>query len=231
MTVLPRFLLEREDLIAVDKPIGALAVPSRLGVADPRPCVLHQLTSHFQAQLWPVHRLDEEVSGILVLARTAADHRRLCRRFEERMVRKEYEAWTEAPSAAPPLGDETTWESRLVRGKRRAFVAPHGKPALTVASAEGWLRFRGQSVVRWRLEPRTGRGHQLRVHLRDHAAPIVGDQLYGGRLPFVDGGIALRAVRLVIDEATVITAPPLASLVDPSLLEEGAATSHGRAER
>jgi tRNA pseudouridine32 synthase/23S rRNA pseudouridine746 synthase len=84
------------------------------------------------------------------------------------------------------------WESKIVRGKRRSFVAPHGQEAHTRARViderDGfWL---------WELQPLTGRPHQLRVEMARFGAPIFGDTLYGGEAAAVKDWIALRAVSL-----------------------------------
>ncbi len=202
-------LFESDELIAVDKPMGALSVPSRLGRDDARPCVLYALSERFGRNFLPVHRLDEDVSGILVFAKTEEAHRRLNLAFETRSTRKEYEAWTEARGPLP--SGEVTFEDRLHRGKKRAFVAPHGKPAITVARVEGRAMFEGREYARWLLRPLTGRSHQLRVQLALRGFPILGDRLYGANADFLEGGIALRAVRL--DIGVKIEAPDLAALV------------------
>lgn len=202
-------LFESDELIAVDKPAGALSVPSRLGHGDPRPCVLHALSQRYGRPFLPVHRLDEDVTGVLVFAKTAEAHRRLNLAFETRTTEKVYEAWTEA-RMEPPAG-EVTFEDLLVRGKKRSFVAPHGKPAITVARVVGRVAFGGREYLRWELRPRTGRSHQLRVQLARRGFPILGDRLYGANEDFVGGGIALRAVRL--DAGVTLVAPDLAAWV------------------
>lgn len=200
-------LLESDELIAVDKPAGALSVPSRLGRGDPRPCVLYALSERFGRNFLPVHRLDEDVSGILVFAKTEEAHRRLNLAFELRSTHKEYEAWTEA-RMTPPEG-EVTFEDRLYRGKKRSFVAPHGKVAITFARVAGRVPFAGREYLRWTLHPQTGRSHQLRVQLALRGFPIVGDRLYDAKVDFMGGGIALRAVRLSV--GVPIEAPDLAA--------------------
>ena len=190
---------ESPALVAVDKPSGWLTVPARTGDADPRPVLGRLLEARF-GRLWPVHRLDVEVSGLVVFARHADAHRALGAAFESRAVDKRYEALTEGATEVPRA---FRWESRLVRGKRRAFVAAHGKPSLTIARAvarrpAGPCITGAATVLRFELEPHTGRPHQLRVHLRDAGFPIAGDVLYGAATRVAEGAVALRAVRLVL---------------------------------
>jgi tRNA pseudouridine32 synthase/23S rRNA pseudouridine746 synthase len=179
--------------------------------------VLYALSARYGRQFWPVHRLDEEVSGILVFAKNAEAHRRLCGLFEARTAKKEYEAYTTSSSPAlafEPGAPALRFEDLLARGKRRAFVAPHGKQALTLASPMGEIVDGESTVQRWILRPQTGRSHQLRVQLALRGYPIVGDALYGSTRPFVPDGIALRAVRL--DVGFVVEATSLAALADQS---------------
>lgn len=191
-------LFESADVLVVDKPAGWLSVPSRFGAKDPRPCVQIELSKAGAEKLWPVHRLDEDVSGVLVFARNAAVHRTLCDAFESRQAVKTYEAWTAVPAVPSGVdpGQEFSWASKLVRGKKRTFEAPHGKEALTQATYSGPIETPFGRLGLWRLQPKTGRSHQLRVHLMKAGFPIVGDTLYGGASPFLAGAIALRHVRL-----------------------------------
>jgi tRNA pseudouridine32 synthase/23S rRNA pseudouridine746 synthase len=88
-------------------------------------------------------------------------------------------------------GEWLEWRSRLVRGKRRAFEAAHGKDSLTRARLT--VAARGL----WELQPVTGRAHQLRFEMAKNGHPILGDVLYGGPPPAdPTQGIALRAIRL-----------------------------------
>lgn len=201
-------VFENERLVAVDKPPGWLTVPSRAGEADPRPCLGRQLERELGVRLWPVHRLDVEVSGLVLFAKDAEAHRAANAWFEGRSVSKVYEALTEGALESARVGHPVEWRSSLQRGKRRTFESPHGKPAVTRATCLGP---RPDGALFWRLEPLTGRPHQLRVHLAVHGFPIVGDMLYGARRPHAGEGIALRAVRLDFSacaEAARLGLPP-----------------------
>ena len=121
-----------------------------------------------------VHRLDRGTSGLLVVARTDAAHHRLSEQFAVRTVKKEYVAiaigriqldsdWIEAP-----IGREPNHRERMA-------IREDGRDAATFYRVEE--RFRKHTLVR--LFPKTGRTHQLRVHLRHLGHPIAGDALYG----------------------------------------------------
>ena len=171
----------------VDKPAGWLVIPGRRA-DDPRP-VLKRWLEEQHGRVWTVHRLDEPVSGLLVFARDAATHKALNRLFEDRQVSKVYRATT---SGRREPG-ELVWDAPLRRGKKRTYVADHGKPSRTRARCLG----PSEQGLEWELHPQTGRTHQLRVHCAHAGFPIAGDALYGSEIVREDG-IALRAVRLTI---------------------------------
>ncbi len=217
----PAILFENAKVIVVDKPSGWLSVPSRQGANDPRPCVGTTLTQQLHMQLWPVHRLDVEVSGILMFAKDALTHRGLNNAFEKRLVQKTYHALT---TANPNLHVETKlepWRSKIVRGKKRSFHAEHGKTAETRATYIGpcQLGDRPQAYL-WHLEPVTGRPHQLRLELATREWPIWGDTLYGG-VAWDRTGIALRAVAITAKNSHIFNELSLpVALRAPSLLEK-----------
>lgn len=190
----PTVVFENFNFLAVDKPAGWLSVPSRMGAADERPCAGRWLEEKF-GRLWPVHRLDEDVSGLLLFARTAEAHRVASMAFEGHEVRKTYEAFSEGRAdAAWKPGQSFEWKSRLMRGKKRAYEAAYGKEAVTQAK---WLGFDSTTkLLKWELHPLTGRSHQLRFELAKQGFPIAGDSLYGAKTAWSAGGVALRSVAL-----------------------------------
>lgn len=122
-----------------------------------------------------MHRLDVSTSGVVLVAFDDEAHARLARDFSERRVLKLYLAlvWGH-PRPARGLIDRPLGPDR--RDRRRMRVDPDGRPARTIyAVVERAPRF---ALVL--LEPRTGRTHQLRVHLAASGHPVVGDDLYGG---------------------------------------------------
>jgi tRNA pseudouridine32 synthase / 23S rRNA pseudouridine746 synthase len=189
-----------------------LTVPGRFGDGEDGPSLGRQLEQQL-GRLWPVHRLDREVSGLVLFARNAEAHRLANGAFEGRRVDKQYQALTEGAALIASCPASFTWKSLLVRGKKRAFEAPHGKPAVTRAEALArvpagpWLAPESAmpsppQLVRWQLFPETGRPHQLRVHLARAGFAVAGDALYGAKTAFVQpAAIALRSVRLAFAEA------------------------------
>ncbi|MCG5052631.1 MAG: RNA pseudouridine synthase [Myxococcales bacterium] len=205
-----KIVWRNERLLAVDKAANVLTVPGRQGERDGRPCLGRWLEAELGVRLWPVHRLDFEVAGLVVFACDAGAHRAASLAFEQRLVRKTYEGLTALPPAPPDPGSAWTWESQLVRGKRRSFAAPYGQWARTRAvfvrrleSAVGLPGLEGVAppLGIWKLFPETGRPHQLRVHLAAAGFPLLGDPLYGGPPAPSREGIALRSVSLVFPGA------------------------------
>jgi tRNA pseudouridine32 synthase / 23S rRNA pseudouridine746 synthase len=181
-------VLETNDCIIVDKPAHWLSVPGR-DINDGRPILGRELEKELKIKIYPIHRLDAEVSGLIVYAKSADFHREANVLFENKLVTKTYQAFSEKGSFMK--GDKVVWKSLLLRGKKRAYEATYGKPSLT----EGFVFDETPKALEWRLNPRTGRAHQLRYELFKHKCPILGDRLYGSEKEWHDG-IALRALEL-----------------------------------
>jgi len=187
---------ENSHFVIIDKPVAMLSVPSRLGKEDPRPVAGILLQDSLKRQIYPVHRLDEDVSGLLMFALTAEAAKAGNAWFEKHEAIKTYEAISIHinPQDLPRWQSDQTWESRLMRGKKRAYEASFGKPSKTTACVIGSTA-EGRSV--WRLQPLTGRSHQLRYEMARHGFPIDGDELYGSTAKGLSSpGIDLRAIRL-----------------------------------
>ena len=125
-----------------------------------------------------VHRLDKDTTGVMLVAKNDQAHWRLAQQFELRTVRKTYLAVAEremellADLIDLPLGMHPVFRDRC------AVRTVSGKQAQTFY--EVLEKFRGYSLLA--LKPRTGRTHQLRVHLSHLKHPLVGDRIYGGSL-------------------------------------------------
>ena len=178
----PTILYSSNRFVVPDKPAGWLSVPSRMGAADTRPCVGKVLEEALKVRLWPVHRLDLEVTGILLFAKDAEAHRLANHWFEHRLVGKTYEALSNG-DPAQASDQNLTWRSTLLRGKKRAYESPHGKPSETTARFLKIINLDDGPALLWHLEPHTGRPHQLRYELSRHGFPILGDKLYGSERP------------------------------------------------
>jgi len=173
-----------EDIIAIDKAAGYLAIPDRY---DPdAPVVVSALRKEW-GQLLVVHRIDKDTSGLLVFARKADAHRVLNESFATGAVSKVYRALVRGL----PDWDETRCELPLKvdgdRAHRTVIDAHRGKSAATAFSVlERYASrgaFPGAALVEAR--PETGRTHQIRVHLAALGFPCLCDPLYGDGKPLL----------------------------------------------
>lgn len=164
-------LYEDPDLVVISKPEGISVIPERSGTA---PCILARFQEQYTEKLFVVHRLDKEVSGVLLFAKNADSHRNLCLQFEKREVSKKYTALVHGR-----VNDDFGVIDKPLRefGSGRMGVdSRRGKPSRTEFRTKQRI---GNKWTLLSLYPTTGRRHQLRVHLYsiDHA--IVGDLRYG----------------------------------------------------
>ncbi len=203
-----KILFQSRDVVAVHKPSGWLSVPSIQGKKDPRPVAGLSLREQV-GSVYPVHRLDFEVEGILLFALHPKAQKILHKIWEEKSVKKIYfaktslQSFTHWPEKVAGLvleeinpGQCGLWESLIVQGKRRSFVAEHGQKSLTQYE----LQQRSQSGCLWRLSPLTGRRHQLRLELSRHGFPIWGDKLYGSSVEYGMNKIGLVAAEIHFEQ-------------------------------
>ena len=164
-----------------------------------------------------VHRLDRDTSGLLVVAKNNQVHHALSGQFERREVQKEYRAVVHG--VVDRDSDYIDTHMRVdPHNRERMCVCPKGGDAREANTFYQVLeRFEHYSYLQ--LLPKTGRTHQLRVHLRHLGHPIVADRIYGGRQPVELLDTAAPAV--AIDEAEV------AETADAEPVAEVAATSTG----
>lgn len=201
----PAILLRNEAFVAVDKKAGETVIPAR-GEA-PGLSLVRRLENALGQRLWVVHRIDRETSGIVLFALNADSHRELNRAFEERRVEKEYVAFV-AGTLEPAQGciDLPLHAARRGKSRPAAPGEPGSREAVTEYAAERVFRRGEEAVSRLRLRPRSGRHHQIRVHLRARGAPILFDALYGrGAVQAFAaapcGRLALHAARLRVSLA------------------------------
>ncbi len=167
----PEFLYRDDDVVSVNKPEGVAAVPEHAHDPD---CLAARVSTALGGKVMPVHRLDKDVSGVILYALHAASHRFLNTVFEERRVHKTYQALVHGTVAA----DHGTIDQPIREyGSGRMGVSPDGKPSVTVFR----VRERFGPFTLLDAEPQTGRRHQIRVHLYHLGHPIVGDLRYGER--------------------------------------------------
>jgi len=182
-------LHDDHEVLLVDKPSGLLSVPGKgEHLAD---CLIARVQAVFPQALL-VHRLDRDTSGVMVFALTPHAQRHLGLQFEKRQTKKTYIArvWGQL---APKTGTVdlpliVDWPNR----PKQKVDHETGKPAVT-----DWRVVRSfGDETRVRLMPKTGRSHQLRVHMLSVGHPILGD-------PFYADGPARAFPRLMLHSETL----------------------------
>ncbi len=185
-------LARGDGFLAIDKPAGAIVVRDRQGVEE---TLFDRARVELGEELFLVHRLDRETSGVLVFATSADAQRRISKDFEEGRVAKEYVALV----VGVPRGNEGRVAHPIAEGRKgRMVIRDGGKPSATrwrvldrfpsacalppaFKGAEPIERDPGHAWIEAR--PETGRTHQIRVHAADHGWPLLGDPLYGKTPP------------------------------------------------
>ena len=193
-----RIVYEDAEVLAAEKPAGQPAIPGRGDIGAPFNAALE---ARLGRTLFIVHRLDRDAGGLMIFAKTAAAHARLCAQFESRKARKSYLALVEGVVALPGESDKPL---RLF-GSGRVGVGEGGKPSVTKYS----VRAAGRGCTLLTVEPVTGRRHQIRAHLYAAGHPILGDRLYGRDRP-VGGAprLMLHALGLALEGLPPLLCPP-----------------------
>lgn len=194
-------LYEDSDVIVVDKPAGMVV---HAGAGHGRGTLVNALLHHFgplstvNGDLRPgiVHRLDRDTSGVLVVARTDRAHQALARQFHDRKVEKTYLALVHGQMKQPQGRITAAITRDPVRRTRMTARLASGRAAFTEYRViEQWPQF---SFLEVRIK--TGRTHQIRVHLSSIGHAVVGDRLYGAPAALPDlpplGRFFLHAHRL-----------------------------------
>jgi 23S rRNA pseudouridine1911/1915/1917 synthase len=210
-------LYEDEAILAVNKPPGMVVHPAKGHWSGTLAAALVHRFGELSAvggaaRPGIVHRLDRDTSGVIVVAKTDAAHEALARQFHERSVAKEYLAIVagcpdrDADRVSLAVGPHPSHREKMALRENH----PDTRPAETFF--EVVERFPGFALVR--AKPKTGRTHQIRLHLAHLRTPVLCDRLYGGRARITSG--ELRAMTRC--KPLVAGAPEEAVLLDRQAL-------------
>lgn len=184
-------IFENSELVAINKPSGLLTIPDRHDEALPS---LQKLLAERYGQIFTVHRLDRDTSGIIVFAKDAAMHKYLSQLFESHTITKKYQGIVlgqpthESGTIDAPIAEHPVQKGSMV-------VHRKGKAAITDYTV---LEKLGQfSLMQFQIH--TGRTHQIRVHAKHIGHPIACDPLYGDGKPILLSAIK-RKYKLSKDE-------------------------------
>ena len=167
-------IFENDDFVVVDKPAGLLTIPDRTQSAEPLKSILQKK----YGQIFTVHRLDRETSGLVVFAKNEIAHKYLSQAFEGRMVQKIYLGlvYGTFPNKEGTI-DLAIMEHPAKNGSM--VINKKGKPAITQYQVLEELG--PYSLMQFEIQ--TGRTHQIRVHMQNAGHSIVCDPLYGNGQP------------------------------------------------
>lgn len=198
---------EDENMLVVNKPSGMLTHPTELEVENTLVNALlykygenlSDINGYFRRGI--VHRLDRNTSGLLMVAKNNKTHEYLVEQFKERLVEKKYLAIVKGiidkdfGAIDLPIGRNPHQPSKMA-------VIEGGKPSITEFKV--LKRFKGYTYLE--LDLKTGRTHQIRVHLSHLHHPIVNDTLYGGK-----GAIKVKTQEQVLQSYNLIFTKPFSS--------------------
>jgi 23S rRNA pseudouridine955/2504/2580 synthase/23S rRNA pseudouridine1911/1915/1917 synthase len=167
-------IFENNEFVAVNKPSGLLSIPDRMG----KEISLKDLLKEKYGNIYTVHRIDRDTSGIILFAKTEEAHKELSRLFEGRDMKKYYLGLVNGQMINPA----GTIDAAIMEhpGKATKMITHvKGKPSVT--DYEVQEKFRLYSWVQFQIH--TGRTHQIRVHMQHIGHTIVCDEIYGDPKP------------------------------------------------
>lgn len=175
-------IYEDEQCIVINKPTGILTHSK--GAYNPEPTVASWLgtRSNFSEpneRSGIVHRLDRATSGVMILAKNESSQKHFQKQFAKRNVKKIYNAVTsKKPNPIAAVIDVPIARSKS--DPKKFVTSVYGKPSQTIFKLKKVLKIESSEFFLVELSPKTGRTHQIRVHLKYLNAPIIGDDFYGG---------------------------------------------------
>lgn len=173
---IPEIILETDDFVALSKPAGMLSIPDREG----EEVSLKQLLKEKYGEIFTVHRIDRNTSGLIVFAKNELAHKHLSLAFQDRTVEKYYSGIV----IGSPAEKEKTIDAPIAQHSQnhtRMVIHKRGKTAVTdYRVLEDFGRY---AHIEFRIH--SGRTHQIRVHMQLIGHPIVCDEIYGDGSPIL----------------------------------------------
>ena len=188
----PQIVFEDDELLVVNKPAGMTVNNSDttgyqstlqdwIGERYKDSGLFSSESEHdFDRRNGIVHRLDKETSGVMLVAKKLPAFENLQSQFKERTVEKTYKALSHGV-LVPEEGEISVPVGRLTWNRKQFGIIAGGRPAVTFYKTERVYKWEKESLSLLTLFPKTGRTHQIRVHLKYLGHPIFADFLYAGR--------------------------------------------------
>ena len=176
MKVAEFIVFENDDFVALNKPSGLLSIPDREG----KEVSLKVLLKEKYGNIFTIHRLDRDTSGLIVFAKNEATHKHLSQQFEGRQTKKIYLGLV----IGSPMEKKGSIDSPIAEHPAKngiMIIHRNGKESLT--DYEVLEDFTIYSYLQFQIH--TGRTHQIRVHMKDIGNPVVCDVVYGDGKPIL----------------------------------------------
>lgn len=203
-----KILYEDNHIIAIDKPLGVLTQQDSSGAESLLDMVREYIREKYSKPgrvfLGLVHRLDRQVSGVVVFARTSKAASRLFREFHQRSVLKIYCALVHRPAGIPPDDRAGEWVylfNDLVRRGSTTVLAPAQGESVNAALAYKVVAANDRYMLLL-VKLLTGRKHQIRAQLSAAGIPVAGDRRYGSPERYPDKSICLHSYLLRVMHPT-----------------------------
>lgn len=182
----PKIIFDDPNFFVVEKPSGWIS--NEAGTTTTQPVIQtwikenykYPLNGSWEARDGLVHRLDKETSGLLLIAKNKEVFENLQSQFKERLVQKTYIALVHG-RLNTMQGEINETVGRLPWRRDRFGILPGGREATTIYKVTDFYKLEKDEFTLLELTPKTGRTHQIRIHLKHIGHPIVSDDFYAGR--------------------------------------------------